>query len=204
MNMKKFNAKAIWLVIFSVFLLMGGITGLAAAEQPAPASEGGNPDNAFTPAGSGEASPETAAAALEPDDNKPGATRLFKYLTVAGSTFNPRNGATTVAYASNGCIYESSAIGPLTTALNLPNGATIKYIRLYYNVTDATNYVYSFLTYYSPGTNYVDAVVVASPTGGPGIGSVLSSKVSIKVKNKKFAYALLANPSAAVWIRSVS
>jgi len=108
------------------------------------------PENGLMASGESFAWPE----GLAPDDNPPeGAARTqgtnasmatFSYYQVAGATLRGRNSTTGYAYDGVGCshVTAGSGIGSiLNTELPLPDGATIKYLRLYYRDSSATGYV---------------------------------------------------------------
>lgn len=131
--------------------------------------------------------PPTAAVVTPPG--------LFSYLYVSGTALRPRQGATTQASATNtGCVYATAGSDLLmNTELHLPEGSTLKYLRLYYNDTDATFNSRGWITRYN-GTTWEDLVYVVS-TGSPGAGSVLSSELTHPVDNTAWGYTLIGGPN---------
>jgi hypothetical protein len=114
-------------------------------------------------------------------------------LTVDGGNFTPRNSSTAITYGSAGCIYVSPA-GFVVSRLNLPKDAVIKYLRLYFNITDITKSIGSYITTYNLSTgDYSDLISISSGTGYNGRGSVLSSEATVTVDPDGHAYTLIAS-----------
>jgi len=83
-----------------------------------------------------------------------------------------RNSATGYLYDGVGCTHTTAGVTSgmiLNTELNLPDGATIKYLRLYYYDESATGSVRGYITRYEPGTATADLISVeSSASGTPG------------------------------------
>ena len=120
----------------------------------------------------------------------PGSPALsFSYLKLIGTAFQPRESTSTYAYTSNGCIYQNA--GPTMRfqhSLVLPEDSEIKYVRIYYLDTAATDMTV-WLTRYEPGQANLDLVSVQS-TGSSGYGTVLSALITQTVDMATYAYVL--------------
>ena len=147
----------IWIVVILLSALVSVVWVAAQSHQVATENI---KDDAENPPASFRSEVEGEAGLLPPDDNPPAEAgeaasgQTFSYFTVSGPELQPRSTANDQAYGSNGCVYMSSGtgIGLLTgTGMHLPDTAVIKYIRLYYNDTNASAGVDAFLTRYAPG-----------------------------------------------------
>lgn len=87
-----------------------------------------------------------------------------KYLFIAGSAFTPRASSQTVTYPGAGCTYSNMA---LTTSLELPDGAVIDGVRLYYYSTNASSHVKAAVTSYDGGGSFED-LVFGTSSGSAG------------------------------------
>ena len=74
-----------------------------------------------------------------------------------------------------------------------PGGSTLKYLRLYYNDTDATLNSRGWITRYN-GSAYEDLVYVAS-TGSPGASFIVSTELTHPVDNTAWGYTLIGGPT---------
>lgn len=89
------------------------------------------------------------------------------YLFIAGSAFTPRTSSQTVTYPGAGCSYSTAA---LTTSLEMPDGATIQGVRIYYyNITPSAQ-IDLFLTTY-PGNGTSSDLLTGNSTGSSGFSS---------------------------------
>src|SRR3972149_6199577 len=137
---------ALLCVIFLAILLVAG--GQVIAQRASPATEpDGDPLSVMAPSyDSGDLSTQ-AAGITPPDENtrllSPNAPTLtFTYYQVTGATLRGRNSTTGYAYDGVGCSHVTIGTGTsriLNTELILPDGAVIKYLRVYYRDTNAAN-----------------------------------------------------------------
>lgn len=150
-------------------------------------------------------SPQGYVDGAAPDDN---ATRTsgavnatFSYYTASGPELQPRTTTNNQVYSANGCVYMASGSGTglLTgVGLHLPDNAVIKYIRLYYNDTDAAVGVDAYLTRYAPGSATSDLVNTGSTNEfNGGYGFVVSSEITETVNNASHAYMIYGWPDSA-------
>jgi hypothetical protein len=100
----------------------------------------------------------------------------FSYLKLTGTALAPRKSASTYDYSSNGCVFQvGGADFRFQTPVYLPEGASIKYVRMYYVDTAPTDMTV-WLTKYQPGQSNLDIVSVQS-TGNVGYGTSLSKEI---------------------------
>lgn len=120
----------------------------------------------------------------------------FYYIYAAGSTLKPRSSSERWdASLSGGCTYVTSASGEvLNLHLDLPTGARVEYLRMYYYDTSTSTSV-AWVTTYNGEGDYSDAAVVSS-SGNSGYGTTLSAAVSHIVANDTSAYVLNWRPNA--------
>jgi hypothetical protein len=181
--MKALNhfSRSNWNLLLGLFLIVAGFAGSAAAEtssQPVTAME-------------------MSTTSINAPDAADGSTEVsaqsFKYVHITGNTFVPRGGDVVKNWASPGCIYLSSS-GYLAARLDLPKDATIKYLRIYYKVTDLSALMTAWLVRYdTTNATYLDLASVASATGGGGLGTSLSSEITETVNNSTYSYELNLN-----------
>ena len=175
------------------------------------------PENGLTASGEPFVWPEGIA----PDDNPvEGVARTneanapwpFYYYHVPGATLRERNAITEYDYDRFGCTYVTVADPDpvkgytriLNTEAHLPDGATIKYLRLYYYDNNPTNAVRGYITRYSPAASTLDLVSATSPIPLPtpppqpgylpGYGFVVSKMITETVDNGGYAYTLIGWP----------
>jgi len=142
----------------------------------------------------GSAAPESVDVSSTSDDNlmapRPmGLNVVFSYYTVSGVAFQPRSSATTYAYAGVGCIRKSAGSDFFVTNLSLPDGAQIKYLRIYTYDSAAGNTSDAFITRYNRQGGYNDLTAVTSPSG-TGYRTFLSGEISENVDTGVYSYVV--------------
>ena len=137
-----------------------------------------------------------------PDDNLPSGKSAnnpnvsFTYFLAAGATFHAKSSSITYAYSEYGCVQSTGTPDQLITDMHIPNDSIIKYIRIYYIDSDATNYVNGYLTAYTPSQTSSDLVSVSS-AGSSGWGYQVSSEITATVDNSSRGYTLIGWPSVS-------
>jgi len=122
--------------------------------------------------------------------------QAFSYYKVIGTAFQPRNSTSTFTYNTDGCMYQSGGSDfRFQAPLVLPEGSEIKYVRIYYLDTAATDMTV-WLTRYQPGQANLDLTSVQS-TGSGGYGTVLSPLITQTVDMATYAYVLTWGTSVA-------
>ncbi len=127
--------------------------------------------------------------AAKPDAVPPGWKMNFMYFS--GSAFKPRNSTYTYAESgSGGCLYNTAnPFGIYTVDLQLPAGAIIDIVRLFYYDTDASN-SYLWLSQYDSYGSLTDIGSVGS-AGNAGYGTDAFYPADYVVDT--YTYSLLLN-----------
>lgn len=163
------------------------------AALPALAGEGPEGDAAPAPGPAVPGAADEVELQLDPDAAEEVVT-LFKFT--AGSSFHARESTTTYSYGGAGCTYRTSSNGFLVSDLQLPEGAEIDFVRLYYydNNTeqDADLYLYEY-----DGQGGFTEIRHLAPTGSPGYSSVGSGFFSYVVNNTSASLGLVAGTGSA-------
>ena len=199
-----YQRTSVRLAIASAFMGVLAWGGVAAAADWLPSEPGAQAPDFATVTGSSAEWFGDGPMPLMPDDNgfindgrAPALT--FSYYTVSGATLRGRSSTAEHAYQGLGCVSSTTPADTfLNTELPIPDGATIKYLRIYYNDTSATGTVSSYLTRYSPGQSYTDLALVSSTLAfAGGYGTTLSTELTHVVDNLSWAYTLIGFTSAA-------
>jgi len=196
---------ALLCVIVLAILLVAGRQALAQLVSPATEPDG-DPLSEMAPSyDSGD--PSTRASGVAPPDENNGLldpnepTLTFTYYQVTGATLRGRSSTTGYAYDSFGCSHATSGSGTgmiLNTELILPDGAVIKYLRVYYRDTNAASGVEGYITRYQPGVATADLVHVGSSNAfAGGYGFVVSQEITETVNNSIYGYTLIGWPDQA-------
>ncbi|HET9032248.1 MAG TPA: hypothetical protein VFN25_05010 [Dokdonella sp.] len=118
---------------------------------------------------------------------------VFEYLSIAGSTFQPHDNSTTYSYSGSGCIHKTGGSSSLFAhKAILPDGAVVKFLRLYYVDTVSSN-ILAFFTTYDGAGNFNERTSVSSASGSSGIGSALSPEINFTVDRNSNAINIVAN-----------
>lgn len=117
-----------------------------------------------------------------------------QYLFLAGSAFTPRTSAQTVTYPGGGC---SSSSAALTTSLELPQGASILGVRLYYNNNGTPNAVGLFLSTYPGDGSVTDQLTGTSSASSGYVSDYFSLAVPLVIDNFSQAYVLTGVTTAS-------
>jgi hypothetical protein len=189
-----------------VTILLGA--GASLAQWVIPDTEPGGEGDDLTRAPVVEIPPSYDSATsvgLPPDENPPvlapNAPNLtFHYYQVVGTTLRGRNSTTGYQYDGVGCSHVTSGSGTgriLNTELQLPDDAVIKYLRVYYRDTNASNGVEGYITRYQPGVGTADLIHAGSSDAfAGGYGFVVSAEITETVNNIVYAYTLIGWPDA--------
>ena len=201
---KEFRLFAVILLIVIVFgagvsLALAGLSDDAESNLPGPADE---------PAGVTETQPDPAAATnaegqLEtaPLDSNAAveAPQAQQYLFIAGSNFAPRSAVTTFSYYGGGCVQRDSSTGDswFTTHIQLPDGATINGLTVFYLDNNATYDINSELWNFD-GAGGTDLLAEADSSGSPGYSSTNSPAFSHLVDNSAGPLSVVASIQGGV------
>ncbi len=192
------------LLVVALLLTLWSSGGLAWAQQP-PQSSGDAPAPAtlpLSPTGDGQPAnlPSTAPGMAEAGLDIPQGTNSpavsFSYYRMIGTAFQPRKSSTLYDYSANGCVYQTGGTDMRFQApLLLPDGATIKYLRIYY-IDSAAQDLTAWITRYQPGSTSSDLTFVTS-AGTGGYGTALSAEITHTVDLTNWAYTLIWAPGVS-------
>ncbi len=101
----------------------------------------------------------------------------LSHLRLAGSTFHPVSTPGNFVYTSAGCIRPTVAERIVHHKLLLPNGAVVKYVRLYFRNTSTPDAPTAFFTTYDMLGGYSQVPWVSGSNAG-GYSSVLSDEMN--------------------------
>jgi hypothetical protein len=162
--------------------------GLDASGEPFVIPQGIAPDD--NPVESVERTSETSAT-----------DAVFYYYQVSGATLRGRNSSTEYEYDVVGCSHVTVGSGTgriLNTELPIPDGATIKYLRVYYRDVNPASGIEGYITRYQPGVGTADLVHTGSTNlFAGGYGFVVSQEITSTVNNKDYVYTLIGWPDEA-------
>ena len=153
------------------------------------------PSSAPVPEGNQLISPADRAAA--PDALNAAPTQGYdSYLRIAGSALKPRE--STVDWSGSGgggCIFASagSTYAVFNTPVYLPQGATVKYMRMYYNDTNDTLNSSAWFTVYDLYGDIVGEYGVNS-SGDTGNGYATTTEFTQTVDYANYAYVVNWRP----------
>lgn len=117
----------------------------------------------------------------------------FAYFHAAGSSLTPRDSSTGWIYQGTGCVSANGGNDIFSMHLDLPEGARIDYLRLYYRDTSANSST-AWITTYDAAGGFNDLTSVTS-SGAAGYGTALSPFVNHVVNNAARAYVLNWQPN---------
>jgi hypothetical protein len=110
----------------------------------------------------------------------------FYYQSLSGVNFQPKGSSTTISYAGAGCI-SVAGVGEVIAQLQLPDGATIKFVRMFYdrNNVGQTSSMTVWKFFPAGGTipDYFDFNATLT-----GQNSDLSTEQSMVVDNYSYTY----------------
>jgi hypothetical protein len=205
MNRNSLRRRVAFVIVYLIVISLAVVTVLF-AQQSEPSTE---PFGVQTAGPSIVTYDSANPIGLPPDDNPatrsvvaPNAPLLtFRYYQVSGATLRGRNSTTGYAYDGVGCSHVTAGTGTgriLNTEMPLPDGAIIKYLRVYYRDTNAANGVEGYITRYQPGVGAADLVHTGSSDAfAGGYGFVVSSEITETVNNNLYAYTLIGWPDDA-------
>lgn len=151
----------------------------------------------------GEGQPETEARTfvaeeeeLQEDPDSPTA-QFFK--RAAGSNFRPRDSEVSFSYLGAGCVQRDTNVGDswFTVDLQVPDGAIIDFLRVYYYDNDGTYNINSELWAFD-GAGGTTLIAEADSSGTPGYSSAGSGFFSHTVDNLNESLVVVASIQGGV------
>lgn len=139
-----------------------------------------------------------ASAAMDASPSSvTGAFTPYRYLRIAGSAFHPVSNDVSFSYSGGGCINRTGATtGLFTHKVVLPQGSVVKFLRLYYNDTSASD-ISAYFTSYDQVGGFVEYTSTAS-AGNIGYDSSLSSEITKVVDHYAEPFVVTVNLDASV------
>lgn len=111
------------------------------------------------------------------------------YLFLSGSAFTPRTSTQTVTYPGGGCSFSS---GYLNASLELPDGAEIQGIRLFYYSNDPTRKVNVILNTFAGNGGFVNLLDESSTQTANFTDEYFALPTPAVVDNSANSYVLVA------------
>jgi hypothetical protein len=112
------------------------------------------------------------------------------FKRIAGISFHPLASGVTYASTPGGCLYQTGSAGDFASDIQVPDGATIDYLRVYFYDTDGgSDAVAELYAYDGAGNSTLIASAVGS--GTPAYGSAVSEPFSHFVDNAAEALAVV-------------
>ncbi len=202
---RKFRFKYIGFSLLMILLTIGSVAlaqERSASTEPGAAKAAQGLDRTVTydsAIDKGQPPDDNPAANTTRSPSAPAAT--FRYYQVTGATLRGRNSTTGYVYDGSGCSHVTAGTGTgriLNTELPLPDGAIVKYLRVYYKDTNAANGVQGYITRLQPGGTTTDLVHTGSSAAfNGGYGFAVSGEITEVVDNTDYAYTLIGWPDDA-------
>lgn len=151
----------------------------------------------------GEGQPDTAVPAFIGEEvelqENPDAPQAELFKRVAGSNFQPRDSTTTYSYSGGGCMQRDANVGDswFTVDLQMPEGAVIDYLRVYYYDND-NNYDINSELWAFDGAGGTTLIAEADSSGAPGYSSAGSDFFSHPVDNLNETLAVVTSIQGGV------
>lgn len=125
----------------------------------------------------------------------------FQFLRAAGSNFAPRDSDTAFSYGGAGCLQRDSNVGDswFTYDVQLPDGALIDFMRVYFIDNDASFNVNSELWAFD-GAGGTTLIAEADSSGTPGTGSASSASFAHTVNNAAQSLVVVGSIQGGVGI----
>jgi hypothetical protein len=170
--------------------------GSAAVEEEERASEPTPAPQLASPAANGETAtaPDKITRVEEiellPEPATPNLTEYFKFFSA--NVFVPYDDDMTYGYGGAGCVYRTGGTSFTEHTLQLPQGAEIDYLRIYYYDMDAVNNARAILFTFDGYGGFTEIVAVESD-GTPGQSSTASDFFSYFVDNINETLSLRLN-----------
>lgn len=149
------------------------------------------------PGGSGSMRPLATAQGPDVNTRTKSTTATLQYHSVPGTAFRPINSATAYASDGSGCLYQNGGtVEQFHAPVYLPQGATIKSIRMHYYDASVGEMGLSITQFFHGIGSFNFAS--ASSSGTAGFGSTLSNEVTVTVEPETTNYVLMWQPSFAL------
>ena len=120
------------------------------------------------------------------------ATTITEYLSLNGAAFQPKNDGYDYAFGADGIWNLDGISDGFETSVNLPNGATINSVTVYWTDSDAVDDLTFQLRHYSPATENLSVYALGTSNGTATMGSTVDDTITEPiVDNINGTYTLL-------------
>jgi hypothetical protein len=129
----------------------------------------------------------------------PAAPQAQHFMRAAGSNFQPRDSTSTFSYSGGGCTQRNSNVGDswFTLDLQLPNGAVIDFMRVYY-YDDSSTYDINSELWAFDGAGGTTLIAEADSTENPGFSASGSGFFTHTVDNLNESLVIVASIQGGV------
>jgi len=134
---------------------------------------------AAMPAAAAPGDPVVPSRAPEPPEADQPAGAPFDYLFIAGSTFHPVDSTTAYTYTGGGCIAKTGGFSMIFAhKAVLPQGAVVRFLRIYYRDTSESHISAYFTSYNALGTGADHANVSSTNASGTALSPEFNYEVN--------------------------
>lgn len=114
------------------------------------------------------------------------------YYHVSSSVFQGRDSSSTYTYDGSGCFHHTNAsVNGFMAPVLITPGSVIKYIRIYYKDTSATDMTVR-LRYFDDGVTNNDLTTVSTSGSAAGLRTALSAEITHTIDYINYSYGVLA------------
>lgn len=151
----------------------------------------------------GEGQPDTDTPSFIGEEvelmESPESQGMNVFQRIAGSNFQPRDSETTFSYYGGGCMQSDSNVGDswFTVDLQVPNGALLDFLRVYYYDNNATYNINSELWAFDSAGG-TSLIAEADSSGTPGYSSAGSGFFDHTVDNLNETLVIVASIQGGV------
>ncbi len=173
-----------------LFAVVPSSTSVSAQSPIVSADEASRPAGAVSPEKLDEGAPDARVPAAPAACGVSAVNCL--YYHISSSLFQGRDSTSTYAYDGSGCFHHTSAsVNGFMAPVLLTHGSIIKYIRVYYIDTSASDMTMR-LRYFDDGTSSVDLTTVSTSGSAMGVRTALSAEITHTVAYDLYSYGILA------------
>ena len=151
----------------------------------------------------GEGQPDTDTPSFIEEEvelmESPESQGVSVFQRIAGSNFQPRDSNTTFSYYGGGCMQRNTNVGDswFTVDLQVPNGALLDYLRVYYYDNNATYDIHSELWVFDSAGG-TSLIAEADSSGTPGYSLAGSDFFAHTVDNTNETLVIVASIQGGV------
>jgi hypothetical protein len=174
---------------------------LSSNDEEVTGTETGQQPGDFLTNGEGQPDTETPSFIGEEVElmESPESQGVSVFQRIAGSNFQPRDSDATFSYYGGGCMQRDSNVGDswFTVDLQVPNGALLDFLRVYYYDNDATYNINSELWAFDSAGG-TTMIAEADSSGTPGYSSAGSDFFEHTVDNLNETLVIVASIQGGV------